>query len=486
MDTKSIYRDIAERTGGNIYIGVVGPVRSGKSTFIHKLLDTVVLPNIENEYDRVRTNDEAPMSGGGRTITTTEPKFVPDDAVKIKVDGGVELKVKLIDCVGYLVKGAIGADEDGEERMIKTPWDNEELPFSLAAELGTGKVIREHSTIAILVTTDGSISDIPRENYVPAEERAAKELEEAGKPYAIILNSRRPESDEARALAESLEEKYSAPVALVNCTELNSEDMREILGLVLSEFPVKMLEFSLPTWCEALSRDHKIITEAKEMISTFSSKVRKLGDIKKALPDHPELFLSCACSSNGTAFFDLPLSEGEFYTCISESCGHKLESQKDLFIHLVKLSGIEREYKKVEKALSDVKEKGYGIVMPDPEDMELDEPMLAKHGGGWGVKLSARADSIHMIRTELKTELCPVVGTAEQTEEVVKYLTNEYEEDKDKLLESNMFGKSIYDLVKDGMNAKLLNIPDESREKLGETLERVVNEGANGLICILL
>lgn len=486
MDTRSIYQDIAERTGGNIYIGVVGPVRSGKSSFIHRFLSTVVLPNIENEYDRSRAIDESPMSASGRTITTTEPKFVPDEAVSITVDGGAQLKVKMIDCVGYLIDGALGGDEGGEERMIKTPWSDEEMPFSEAAELGTGKVIREHSTIAILVTSDGTVSDIPRESYVPAEERAVRELESAGKPYAIILNSKNPDSAESRALAESMEEKYSAPVALVNCTELNADDIREILGLVLSEFPVKKLQFSLPGWCEALPREHRIHQSARDCVKNFSARIKKVGDIEKALPDFPQLSVNSISMSCGVGCFDIPISKEEFYECASESCGYTLSDEKDLFVHLSRLSEIEREYKKVEGALKEVRERGYGIVMPEPDEMELDEPRLAKQGGGFGVKLSARAESIHMIKTKLKTELCPVVGTAEQTEEVVKYLADEYEEDKDKLWESNMFGKSIYDLVKDGMNAKLLNIPDESREKLGETLERVVNEGANGLICILL
>ena len=486
MDNNSIYHDIAKRTGGDIYIGVVGPVRSGKSTFIHKFLESVVLPNIENEYDKARAIDESPMSAGGRTITTTEPKFVPDDSVKIRIDGGAELNVKMIDCVGYLVDGALGGDEGGEERMIKTPWSESEMPFSLAAELGTNKVINEHSTIAILVTSDGSINDIPRESYIPAEERAAKELLASKKPFAIVLNSKYPESEGARALASEIEEKYGAPVALVNCTELNALDIREILGLILSEFPVRRLEFTLPTWCEALSPEHRIHKDALAEIEEFSSKVRKIGDIEKAIPYFSGISRDKISMADGVASFSIPLSDEEFYSCLSEACGTELTDEKGLFMHLSRLSSIESEYKKIAGALSDVRQFGYGIVMPEPEDMELDEPRLAKQGGGWGVKLSARAESIHMIKTELKTDLCPVVGTEEQTEEVVKYLISEFEENKDRLWESNMFGKSIYDLVRDGMNAKLLNIPSDSREKLGQTLERVVNEGANGLICILL
>jgi len=486
METNSIYKDIAKRTGGDIYIGVVGPVRSGKSTFIQKFLETVVIPNIENEYDKSRARDESPQSGSGRTIMTTEPKFVPDESVKIKLDEAAELNVKLIDCVGYLVDGAMGADEEGEERMVKTPWQEDAMPFKSAAELGTKKVIEEHSTIAVLVTTDGTITDIPRESYVEAEERVAKALIEKKKPFAIVLNSAAPESEEAHRLAVSLEEKYGAPCALVNLKNLSDVDAREILGLVLSSFPVKKLVFKLPEWYEALPIEHKLHTAALESISCFADKIEKLGDIEKSACEHPEILTSQINAGEGIAEFTLPSSKEEYYAALSEFSGIELKDEKSLFETVCNLSHTDKEYKKVEKALSDVREKGYGIVMPSPEDMELDEPTMQKQAGGWGVKVSARANSIHMIRTELKTELCPVVGTEEQTDEVVKYLASEYEADKDKIWESNMFGKSIYDLVKDGMNAKLINIPDDSRLKLGETLERVVNEGANGLICILL
>lgn len=486
MANNSIYCDIAKRTGGDIYIGVVGPVRSGKSTFIHKFLEAVVIPNIENEYDKERTQDEAPQSATGRTIMTTEPKFVPDESVKIKIDNSTELNVKLIDCVGYLVDGALGGEEDGAERMVTTPWSDEPIPFAKAAEIGTKKVISEHSTICVLVTTDGSITDIPRENYVEAEERVAKELFAEEKPFAIVLNSKNPESEEARALAVSLEEKYKVPVALVNLTTLNADDAREILGLVLSEFPIKSLTFELPGWCEILPKDHRIQRDALEKIENFTKDLKKLGDVESCLSNHPDISVRCMNAGDGTGEFTLPLGKDEYYSCLSEFCEMELKDEKALFKTVCELSKIEKEYRKVENALCDVREKGYGIVMPEPDEMELDEPKMQKQAGGWGVKVSARANSIHMIKTELKTELCPVVGTEEQTEEVVKYLIGEYENDKDKIWESNMFGKSIYDLVKDGMHAKLLNIPDESRDRLGETLERVVNEGANGLICILL
>lgn len=486
MAISSIYGDIAQRTGGDIYVGVVGPVRTGKSTFIHKFLEAAVIPNIENEYDRTRAADEAPLSATGRTIMTTEPKFVPDEAVRIEIDGGTKLNVKLIDCVGYVVDGALGGDEGGEARMVTTPWSEEPMPFERAAELGTKKVISEHSTIGILVTTDGSITDIPRESYVRAEERAARELTSLGKPFAVVLNSKFPENEEARELAKQLEEKYSAPVALVNCTELNADDVREILGLVLGEFPVKELDFSLPEWCEALPREHRIHRETIEKIAQFTDGVRKLGDLEKQAAAFPELRRVSLNAGDGTGEFAVCLAEGEYYAALRECCELDIQSEKELFKAVCELAAVGREYRKIEKALNDVHEKGYGIVMPEPDDMELEEPRLTKQAGGWGVKVAAQASSIHMIRTELKTELCPVVGTEEQTEEVVKYLVGEYENDKDKLWESNMFGRSIYDMVRDGMNAKLLNLPDESREKLGETIERVVNEGANGLICILL
>ncbi len=486
MADNSIYKDIAKRTGGDIYIGVVGPVRTGKSTFIQKILDTVVVPNIENEFDKARTLDEMPQSASGRTIMTTEPKFVPDESVRIKLEGDAEFNVKLIDCVGYIVDGALGGDEDGEVRMVNTPWSDEAIPFAKAAEIGTEKVISEHSTIAILVTTDGSITDIPRESYLEAEERVVKELRENGKPFAILLNSSNADSEAARELAISLEKKYSAPVALVNCTAINSEDVREILGLVLSEFPIRSLTFKLPAWLEVLPESHPINIAVMEKIKNFADSADKLGDIERVLKESEAVNQVSLNAGEGTAEFDISISDDEYYGVMSELCCMDISDKKTLLSTMIRLGETEREYKKVESALRDVREKGYGIVMPSPEEVELEEPKLTRQNGGFGVKVSAKAESIHMIKAGIRAELCPVVGTEEQTEEVVKYLLDELEDDPKRVWESNMFGKSLYDLVNDGMNAKLLNIPDESREKLGETLEKVVNEGANGLICILL
>ena len=485
MSDNSIYSDIAKRTGGDIYIGVVGPVRTGKSTFIRKFLDSVVLPNIENEYDRQRTEDEIPQSASGRTIMTTEPKFVPDDSVRVMLDSDIEFRVKMVDCVGYLVDGALGAEENGENRMVITPWSDEAIPFTEAAELGTGKVIGEHATIAMLVTTDGSIAGIPRENYIPAEERVARELGELGKPYAIILNSANPDSDYARDLAHELEEKYNAPVALVCCPDLDADDIREILALVLSEFPVKEMSFSVPSWCEVLPDTHPLRTKMLDDVRRFADGIEKLGDIEKNLLGYGLERISVD-AGDGTARFNIPVDKNEYYRVVSEMCGIDVSNEKELLSTLKELAEIRDKYMRFEDALCDVEEKGYGIVMPSLKDLKLEEPTLVKQANGYGVKVSAHADSIHMIKTGIKADLCPVVGSEEQSNEVIKFLQTEAQENPDKLWEYNMFGKSLYDMVSDGMTAKLSHMPDESREKLGETLGKIINEGSNGLICILL
>lgn len=486
MSNNSIYSDIAKRTGGDIYIGVVGPVRTGKSTFIHRFLDNVVIPNIENEYDRQRTLDEMPQSASGKTIMTTEPKFVPDDSVKVILDGDIEFRVKMVDCVGYLVDGALGAEENGENRMVITPWSDEAIPFSEAAALGTSKVIGEHATIAMLVTTDGSIADIPRESYIPAEERVARELRQYGKPFAIILNSANPESEYAHSLAHELEEKYSAPVALVCCPELDAEDIREILALILSEFPLKEMSFVLPGWTEVLPPDHPLKVSVLDSVKRFAQGVDKLGDIDKKLSEGYGFERVSVNAGDGCAEFNIPVDKSQYYRVISEMTGLDVVDDKSLLSTVKELSAIRDKYIKFEDALIDVEEKGYGIVMPSLKDLTLEEPTLVKQANGYGVKVTAKADSIHMIKTGIKADLCPVIGSEEQSEEVVNFLRGEYEENPDKIWDYNMFGRSLYDMVSDGMNAKLSHMPDESREKLGETLGKIINEGSNGLICILL
>ncbi len=485
MRENSIYEDIAKRTNGDIYIGVVGPVRTGKSTFIRKFIDLAVVPGIENEFDRDRTVDQIPQSASGRTIMTTEPKFVPDEAVTVTIDK-TRLNVKLIDCVGYVVDGALGESEDGQERRVNTPWSDEPMPLSRAAEIGTGKVIKEHSTIALFVTTDGSFGDIPRESFVEAEERIAKELHEYNKPFAIVLNSANPNGEQARALALSLEEKYGAPCALVNLAVLDDNDVREILGLVLSSFPIRELKFHLPIWVDALPKNHPLREELISKVREFCEGVERFGDIEKSLSQREDIHEISASAGDGVADLDVPISKESYYEVLSDIVGTRVADERDVITSMMRYGEIDKEYAKIENALRDVREKGYGIVMPSADEVVLDEPSLARQSGGFGVKVSASANSIHLISTKIKAELCPIVGTEEQTEEVVKYLLDEFRESPERVWESNMFGKSLYDLVNDGMNAKLLNIPDDSREKIAETLERIVNEGANGLICILL
>lgn len=486
MSDNSIYSDIAKRTDGDIYIGVVGPVRTGKSTFIHRFLDSVVIPNIESDYDRQRTVDGMPQSASGKTIMTTEPKFVPDESVKVSLGEDIEFHVKMIDCVGYLVDGALGAEEDGESRMVMTPWSDEEMPFAKAAELGTSKVIGEHSTIGMLVTTDGSISDIPRESYIAAEERVVNELRSVGKPFAIILNSAKPESEYARTLARELEEKYSAPVALVCCPDLNADDIREILALVLGEFPVREMTFSLPDWTDALDRDHPVKADILERVRVFSQKVERLGDIERAMSEADGIDRVFVNAGDGTAGFEIPIDRSEFFKILSDTSGSQIVSDRDLLKTFKELSDVNEKYSRVAKALEDVEEKGYGIVMPSIGELRLEEPTLVKQGSGYGVKVSAHADSIHMIKTGIKADLCPVIGSEEQSNEVVKYLSEEFEDNPEKVWEYNMFGRSLYEMVNDGMSSKLSHMPDESRRKLGETLGKIINEGSNGLICILI
>ncbi len=486
MNESSIYSDIARRSGGDIYIGVVGPVRSGKSTFIQRFLDTAVIPNISNEYDRERTLDQMPQSASGKTVMTTEPKFIPDESVKISPCEGISLNVKMVDCVGYLIDGALGGEEDGVSRMVNTPWSEEPMPFKEAAELGTSKVIGEHATIAMLVTTDGTIADIPRESYVAAEERVVRELCECKKPFAIILNSKNPNSDEAMALACELEEKYSAPVALVSCPELNSEDISEILGLVLGEFPVREMTFELPEWTEALPSEHKLKAEILKSISSFAEKVEKLGDIERALGGELGFERLSVDAGDGTASFNIPIDKAEYYKTVSEITGLEICDESSLIASISELARIREKYLKVADALADVEEKGYGIVMPSMSELKLEEPRLVKQANGYGVKVTAHADSIHMIKTGIKADLCPVIGSEEQSEEVLRFLSDEFSENPEGVWEYNMFGKSLYDMVSDNMGAKLSNMPSEAREKLGDTLGKIINEGSNGLICILL
>lgn len=492
MPEHSIYQDIAERTGGEIYVGVVGPVRTGKSTFIKRFMESLVLPNIADGYSRDRARDEMPQSAAGKTVMTTEPKFVPDEAVSIHLDDTSAVKIRLVDCVGYLVPDAMGAVEDGQPRMVRTPWKTEPMPFAEAAELGTHKVITEHSTIGMLVTTDGSIGDIPRESYVEAEERIVRELKEMGKPFAVILNSANPSGEGALALAYELEKKYGAPIALVSCLDLDAEDIRHILELVLHEFPVTEITVRLPEWMSALDATHKIRICLMDSIRACADQVKKIGDVrtafsgmsgneyvKRAGVDEIDL-------GTGKAQVSVTARDGLYYEVISELTGFSIHGEEELITLMRQLAEMRGKYEKVAQALEDANDKGYGIVMPEVGDLKLAEPELVRQAGGYGIRLRASAQSIHMIRANIETEVSPIVGTEQQSEDMVRYLMQGFEKDPSALWQSNMFGKSLYELVNDGLHSKLEHMPEESRNKLSETLERIINEGSGGLICIIL
>ena len=492
MPEHSIYQDIAERTGGDVYIGVVGPVRTGKSTFIKRFMEALVLPNIGQGYSRERARDEMPQSAAGKTVMTTEPKFIPDEAVPILIDDCATLRVKMIDCVGYIVPEALGTIENGQPRMVRTPWQEAPMPFVEAAEMGTHKVITEHATIGMLITTDGSIGDISRQSYVEAEERIVGELKALGKPFAMILNSVNPTSESAMKLAFELEEKYDVPVALVSCLELDAEDIRHILELVLHEFPVAEISLHLPEWTRALDAEHPIRRSLLHSIRRCADRVSKIGDVKEAFADLGENEFIKAAEihsidlGTGKVRISLDPIDGLYYRVISELTGFEIEGEQELIALLRRLAVVQEEYHKIEGALRDAEQKGYGIVMPDIEDMRLEEPRIVKQSGGYGVKLRAGAQSIHMIRANISAEVSPMVGSEQQSEDLVKYMLREFEEDPKRIWESHMFGKSLYELVNEGLHAKLAHMPEASRTKIGDTLEKIINEGSNGLICIIL
>ncbi|MBE6559966.1 MAG: stage IV sporulation protein A [Ruminococcaceae bacterium] len=505
MTNSEIYRDIAVRCGGDIYIGVVGPVRTGKSTFIKRFMETVVIPNIPHEHDRTRARDELPQSAGGRTVMTTEPKFIPDEAVQISVGECGQVRVRMIDCVGYIVPDAIGNTENGEMRMVHTPWSADPLPFDEAAEIGTRKVITEHSTIGMLVTADGSFGDIPRQNYVEAEERTAREMHAIGKPFAVILNSANPDSPEAEALAMELEKKYRAPVALLSCLELNAEDIAHILRMVLMEFPIREMQIRVPGWTSALEEEHWLRSAVSEAALKTARSMNRVGDaadsaaeilvrnaeeaLRGVSGDAAEGVSAKILSvdlGSGCAVLELSLPDALYYRIIGELSGIRIESERELLHALRSLTEAKKEYDKYAEAIRELDEHGYGIVMPDVDSLTLEEPQIVRQSGGYGVKLRASAPSVHMIRASIETEINPIVGTEAQSEELVKNLLRDFEEDPKQIWESNLFGKSLYELVNDGLHAKLSHMPDDARAKLGETLSRVINEGSGGLICIIL
>lgn len=492
MEDRKIYEDIALRTEGDIYIGVVGPVRTGKSTFIKRFMETMVIPNIENVYRRERARDELPQSGSGRTIMTAEPKFVPEEAVTVSMEGGGAFQVRLIDCVGYMVTGAVGQLEGEEERMVTTPWFDHEIPMSEAAEIGTRKVVSEHSTIAIVVTTDGSIADIPRENYLEAEERVISELKELGKPFLVVLNSAYPNSDRARAIRADIAQRHQVTCVACNCLELGEADIHDLLKQVLYEFPLKELDLFLPPWVDALPADHPIKAGLYDAIRQNTAQLRHIREVEGVIAalgesEHiSEARISAIDLGTGVAAARLALPRELFYKTLSEQSGFEVGDDGDLMSLLTKLAAVKAEYDKVAGALHDVRETGYGIVVPGIDELKLEEPEIMKQGGRYGVRLKASAPSIHMIRADIETAVSPIVGNEKQSEDMVNYLLQEFEGDTSKIWQSNIFGRSFHELVNEDLQAKLKRMPEDARRKLQETLTRIINEGSGGLICIIL
>lgn len=492
MTNTSIYQDIATRTGGDIYIGVVGPVRTGKSTFIKRFMDVMVLPNIEDAARRDRANDELPQSASGRTIMTTEPKFIPEDAVDIDLDGNCHMSVRMIDCVGYIVPGSIGYIEDNQPRMVKTPWYDEPIPFNMAAEYGTHKVIDEHSTVGIVITTDGSIGEIERGNYEDAEARVINELRAINKPFVVLLNSTSPESEQAKTTAETMSEKYGVRVLPFDCSTLSESDFNTILSAVLEEFPIKETVVNFPSWVGGLDKNYwlkKQLTESVFKTSGCLSKMSSINEFCSKLGNTENISSIAVASVNmgmGEAVVQIKLNDGLFYSVLSETTGINIDDEEQLISTLFSLAKESKEYKRVKDALDEVEATGYGIVMPQLDELTLEEPEIVKQGGRYGVRLRASAPSIHMMKADINTEVAPIVGSEKQSEDLVMYLLKEFEEDPSKIWDSNIFGKSLHELVNEGLHTKLSHMPGDARMRLQETLERVINEGCTGLICIIL
>ena len=492
MTNTKIFEDIATRTGGDIYIGVVGPVRTGKSTFIKQFMENMVLPNIKEDYIRERANDELPQSSSGRTIMTTEPKFIPEKGVNVSFDNKANMNVRLVDCVGYIVPSALGYIENDQPRMVKTPWFEDSVPFNMAAEIGTKKVINEHSTIGLVITTDGSISDIPREEYKEAEQRIIEDLKTTDKPFIILLNCQNPETDEAKAMAESLTSEYGVAVIPVNCLELTENDIKDILSKILFEFPVKEISINFPKWINSLSISHWLRESLLEGIKTASSGIKKIKDVDKFTLSFEDsenvknVSVDNIDLGSGSAEIGIDIKNNLFYKVLSESTGLEIADEQELMDSIKTLSETKQKYEKIKNALDEVEATGYGIVMPDINELSLEEPEIVRQGGRYGVRLKASAPSIHLIKAGITTEVSPIVGSEKQSEDLVMYMLSEFEENPEKIWDSNIFGKSLYELVNEGLHTKLARMPDDARMRIKETIERVTNDGCNGLICIIL
>lgn len=491
-DNSKLYENIANRTNGDIYVGVVGPVRTGKSTFIKNFMDLLVIPNIDDPYKKERAQDELPQSGSGKTIMTTEPKFIPNEAASITLGGNIKFNARFVDCVGYLVSNAIGYMEDDIPRMVKTPWFDQEIPFEKAAEIGTKKVIEDHSTIGILVTTDGSFSGITRDDYVLAEERVANELKALNKPFVIVLNSSTPQSEFCQNLSSTLEKKYQVSVLPMDCSNLSLEDVNLIFEKLLYEFPIQCINIKYPTWIDALDGKHWLKQDIFNEIKDTFKDIKIIKQVISAVSSFEtnDILTSQKIEEinlgQGTITISLNVNSNLFYKILTEISGCQVNDQFQLFSTFYKFANIKKKYDRISPALEEVKAKGYGIINPGIDDLILDEPEMVKQGSRFGVKLRAKAPSIHLIKTNVETEISPIVGSEKQSQDLVKYLLSQFDNDPKKIWESNIFGRSLHELVNEGLQNKLSCMPEEAQMKLQQTLEKIVNEGSGGLICIIL
>ena len=490
MDSFQVYRDMKARTNGEIYIGVVGPVRTGKSTFIKRFMDLLVLPNMTDENAKERTRDELPQSASGTTIMTTEPKFVPKEAASIKISDDVEVKIRLIDCVGFMVEGASGHIENDVERQVKTPWFEYEIPFTKAAAIGTQKVIHDHATIGFVVTTDGSVTDLARENYIEAEEKTVRELKNIGKPFVILLNCKKPYSEEAKILKEELEQKYSAAVVPVNCEQMKPEDINEIMRQVLYEFPITEVEFYIPKWVEMLSREHRIKKDLLEQVRAVMNELEDIRSIAaKDLQTEStfirEMKVEQIEMDTGKIRIQLKYEQTYYYEVLSELTGTEIHGEYELISTVKELASMREELSSLKDAFANVKMKGYGVVTPSREDIKLEEPVIIKQGSKFGVKIRSEAPSIHMIRANIETEIAPIVGNEKQAEDLAEYIKKE-SETPGGVWNTNIFGKTVEELVMDGMRNKIAMIGDESQVKLQDSMQKIVNDTNGGLVCIII
>lgn len=490
MEVFDVYKDIEARTGGAIYLGVVGPVRTGKSTFIKRFMDLMVLPKIEDEPSRERAKDELPQSASGKTVMTAEPKFVPKEAAEIRLMDDVKVKVRLVDCVGYMVEGASGHMENGEERKVKTPWFEQEIPFTKAASVGTQKVIRDHATIGVVVTTDGSIGELHRDNYLSAEEKTIQELKTLGKPFIVLVNSKKPYSQDTKQLVEDIKERYDVTAMAVNCEQLREEDIHRIMEKVLFEFPISEIHFYIPKWVEMLSREHKIKQEILKHIRGILSAFHEIKDAVAGV-EKPEsscisdMRVEDIAMDTGCVTIRIQVEDACYYEMLSDLIGKEINNEYELVRMVKELSEMKQEYEDVRDAMESVKMKGYGVVNPRKEEIQVDEPMIIKQGNKFGVKIRSEAPSIHMIRANIETEIAPIVGNEQQANDLVQYIKDNSQTEKG-IWGTNIFGKSIEEMITDGMKNKIATINDESQQKLQDTMRKIVNDSNGGMVCIIL